>query len=281
MDASIRSRSIILSVLIHGLLLLILFLVAMSIPIPPFPETGGGGGVLVSIGNEADAFGDVQPTSPNITENPAVNKVKPAPQPEENIATQETEESPIAHEKKDPKKEVKPVKTVVNTVKETNVPPTPVRTADRKALYQGPSNASASQGTTHGTGDQGDPKGDPNSKYTGTNGPGNGPGSGPGTGPGSGGGKGGGVSFSLAGRQMLRTPSISDRSQETGKVVVDITVNKDGNVVAANAGGRGSTTTSAYLYKLAQEAAMKAKFSPSPNAADIQKGTITFVFLVQ
>ena len=83
----------------------------------------------------------------------------------------------------------------------------------------------------------------------------------------------------LSGRRMVRTPQINDRSQETGKVVVDITVDKDGNVVAAIPGGRGSTTTSAYLMQLAKDAAMKAKFNPSPEGADIQKGTISFVFL--
>jgi TonB family protein len=80
---------------------------------------------------------------------------------------------------------------------------------------------------------------------------------------------------------MLKNPQINDRSQETGKVVVDITVDKDGNVASAIPGGRGSTTTSAYLFKLAKEAAFKAKFNASPEDADIQKGTITFVFVVQ
>jgi len=89
------------------------------------------------------------------------------------------------------------------------------------------------------------------------------------------------VSFTLSGRKLIRTPQITDHSQETGKVVVDITVDKDGNVETAIPGGRGSTTTSSYLYRLAKEAALKAKFNPSPEGADIQKGTISFVFLVQ
>ena len=80
---------------------------------------------------------------------------------------------------------------------------------------------------------------------------------------------------------MMREPKVSDQSQETGKVVVDITVDKDGNVIAAIPGGRGSTTTSSRLFALAKEASMKAKFSTSTDAADIQKGTITYVFVVQ
>ena len=49
-EAGIRSRSILISVLVHGLLFLILLFTVMSTPIPPFPETGGGGGVIVNIG---------------------------------------------------------------------------------------------------------------------------------------------------------------------------------------------------------------------------------------
>ena len=281
MDASIRSRSAILTVAIHAVLFLILLFTLMTTTIPPFPEAGGGGGVLVNIGVLDEASGDVQPMSENITKEPVVEKVKPAISQEEKIATQDIEEAPIAKENKTEKKIVKPVKTDVKTTKVEKKPVEPVKIVDQRAIYQGKTTASKSQGTGKGAGDQGDPAGDPNSKYTGKNGsggsgPGNGPGQGPGSGPGN-----NGVSFSLAGRHMVRTPQISDRSQETGKVVVDITVDKDGNVSSAIPGGRGSTTTSPLLYKLAKDAAMKAKFNASPEEADIQKGTITFVFLVQ
>ncbi|MBK9524986.1 MAG: energy transducer TonB [Bacteroidetes bacterium] len=282
MDATIRSRSIIISVAIHAALFLILLFVMVTTQIPPFPETGGGGGVIVNIGYIDEASGDVQPMSDNITENPALTKVKPASQPDENIATQDIEESGITKEIKDPKKtDIKRVNTTVTAPRDDRKVVEPVKTVDQRSIYKGKSNNSSSQGTGKGTGDQGDPTGDPNSKYYGKNGSGNGgPGVGPGEGPGQGPGK-GGISFSLAGRKMIRTPQINDRSQETGKVVVDITVDKNGEVTAAIPGGRGSTTTSSYLYRLAREAAMKAKFNAGPEDADIQKGTITFVFLVQ
>ena len=50
--------------------------------------------MIVNIGYIDEASGDVQPMSDNITENPALTKVKPASQPDENIATQDIEESP-------------------------------------------------------------------------------------------------------------------------------------------------------------------------------------------
>lgn len=277
MNANIRSRSAILSVAVHAGLFLILLFTMLKTEVPPFPETGGSGGVIVNIGMVDEASGDIQPMADVVSKEPVVEKVQPNTAPEENIATQDLEEVNIPPAKKvDTKKDVKPTKTEVKT---TTKPAEPVKTVNTSALYQGKTTASKSQGTGSGTGDQGDKNGDPNSKYTGKNGNGTGDGGGEGTGQGNGTGK--GISFSLSGRKLIRTPQITDHSQETGKVVVDITVDKDGTVETAIPGGRGSTTTSAYLFRLAKEAAMKAKFNPSPEGADIQKGTISFVFLVQ
>ncbi|MBK7431842.1 MAG: hypothetical protein IPI62_13185 [Bacteroidetes bacterium] len=277
MNANIRSRSAILSVAVHAGLFLILLFTMLKTEVPPFPETGGSGGVIVNIGMVDEASGEIQPMADVVSKEPVVEKVQPNTAPEENIATQDLEEVNIPPAKKvDTKKDVKPTKT---EVKNTTKPAEPVKTVNTSALYQGKTTASKSQGTGTGTGDQGDKNGDPNSKYTGKNGNGTGDGGGEGTGQGNGTGK--GISFSLSGRKLIRTPQITDHSQETGKVVVDITVDKDGTVETAIPGGRGSTTTSAYLFRLAKEAAMKAKFNPSPEGADIQKGTISFVFLVQ
>ena len=277
MDAPTRSRAAILSVAVHAGLFLILLFTMLKTQVPPFPEAGGSGGVIVNIGNVDEASGEIQPMADVVSKDPVVEKVKPATSPEENFATQDNEEVNIPPVKKvDVKKDVKPTKT---EVKNTTKPAEPVKTVNQSAIYQGKNTSSKSQGTGTGTGDQGDKNGDPFSKYTGKNGNGTGDGGGEGTGQGNGTGK--GISFSLSGRKLIRTPQISDHSQETGKVVVDITVDKDGNVETAIPGGRGSTTTSAYLFRLAKEAAMKAKFNPSPEGADIQKGTISFVFLVQ
>jgi hypothetical protein len=249
-------------------------------PIPPFAEAGGGGGVIVNIGYVESASGDVQPMSQQTSPEPVITKVKTAPQQEEQIATQEFEESPVTKVKKDESKTK--VKTETKPVQEVKKVTEPVKTVNNAALYKGKTTGSTSQGTAStGTGDQGDKNGDPLSKYYGKNGSG-GPGTGTGTGegPGTGPGK-GGISFDLGGRKMIHSPVVDDRSQETGKVVVSITVDKTGTVIAAIPGYRGSTTTSAYLFSKAKDAAMKARFNPSSDAADIQKGTITFVFVVQ
>ncbi len=90
-----------------------------------------------------------------------------------------------------------------------------------------------------------------------------------------------GISYSLAGRNItgaLKKPDYP--GQESGKVVVQITVNKEGRVVAAVPGVRGTTTTNTKLHQAAKNAAMTARFNKvtDPNAPITQKGTITYDF---
>jgi outer membrane biosynthesis protein TonB len=272
MDASIRSRSAIITVAIHAALFLILFFTLMKTSIPPFPESDGGGGRYISIGTLADASGDVQPMSEENKTQP-VPVVKQQQAPEEKVVTQETEEAKVAYEEKKvkPKENVKPV--VSKPVE---------RKPDEKMLYHGTNAPSTSQGNTKGKGDQGQENGGPTgyvgSPGTGTEGSGGGSGNTYGPGHGSGP---PGIDFHLTGRNMIKAPSINDQSQETGKVVVEITVNKNGDVTFANPGVRGTTASSPHLFKLAKEAAMQAKFSAMENGAEIQTGTITIVFVVQ
>ncbi len=63
---------------------------------------------------------------------------------------------------------------------------------------------------------------------------------------------------------------------ETGQVVVSITVDAYGNVIDATPGAAGTTVQSANLWAASKKAALKAKFSNGTSA--VQKGTITYVF---
>lgn len=261
----------------HLLLLLALFFIAITTPIPPFPEEAGGTGALVDIGYVDAGTGNVQPLSELVTEQPVVVQNNTSVQ-EENYLTQDVEEANVSEKEKknvDDKK-VRPSNDVKVKTQKVEEP----RKANPNALYPGKRNNSTSQGNaTTGTGDQGDKNGDL-SKYFGKGGSG-GQGEGTGTGPGTGPGNGPGVSFDLKNRRMLKLPKVDDNSQETGKVTVAITVDKNGTVIAATPGVRPSTTTSAYLYGKAKEAALRTKFDVKADAPDIQKGTMTFVFVVQ
>ncbi|MFI5218713.1 MAG: hypothetical protein ACHQNT_04420 [Bacteroidia bacterium] len=282
MDAQlkdIRKKSAGLALLVHGILFLILLFTFLHSKIPPF---GGGGGGLSSFGLVEFVTGDEQPMSNNQTLEPV--PVEPSQQQkveEEEIVTQDLEDAPPVVIKKENKKPIKKksVTVAVPNVK-TKEQIKQAQKVDPISLYKGKSNNSSQGNSQSGTGDQGNPNGDPNASYTGNNGTGTGPGSGGGDGDGTGPGKGPGISFSLGGRKSVSLSRPNDNSQETGKVVVDITVDKYGNVTYANPGGRGSTTTSANLYRKAKEAAYKAKFSANPEVEE-QRGTITFVFIVQ
>lgn len=85
------------------------------------------------------------------------------------------------------------------------------------------------------------------------------------------------LSWSLAGRSLkgsLARPVYS--AQEEGKVVVDIKVDKNGNVINTSI-GRGTNITDASVLKAVQEAAKKTKFSPRTDGKDgDQFGQITY-----
>jgi len=87
-----------------------------------------------------------------------------------------------------------------------------------------------------------------------------------------------GVSYVMAGRKITREPKVDNLTMEKGVVVVEITINKYGNVIKAVPGIEGSTTISKYLLTKAQQAAQSVMFDTSPIMPLEQKGTITFTF---
>lgn len=86
------------------------------------------------------------------------------------------------------------------------------------------------------------------------------------------------VKYKVADRNIVRTPQVSNLTQEKGTVTVDITIDKYGQVRKAVPGGRGSTTTSKYLLTKAKQAAESALFDNVPNAPLEQKGYMIFTF---
>jgi periplasmic protein TonB len=267
-----KLKALILTLTFHGVVLFIFLLFVFKNPDPPmFADSAG---VEVNLGFSDEGMGDIQPlepTTPSSTQK--VSQTVPKSTPKEQILTQETEDVPVTEKKLEEKpKEIKePIK---EPVKEEIKQPV----VNQKALYTGKkntSNATGSEGETGKPGDQGIKEGSVYSKVHGNvNGSGNSGSEGRGSAE-------GGISYSLSGRKMLKQPEVVDRSQETGKVVVSITVDKNGNVIKATPGARGSTTTSANLYSKAQQAAMKAKFDANTSAAEEQYGSITFIFIVQ
>ena len=258
-----------LSLLLHIGLLFLLMFTFLRTPIPPM---GSGEGILVNIGYTDMGSGEVQPMSENITKTlPSVVASKTLSQQEENkVLTQNMEDAPeinTAENKKKIKTNIHRKKNKTETTVKEEKKEVQQQIVNPNALYHGRTNNSTSQGTNpNGTGDQGSPNGDANSKGIGDNG--------------NSSGNSKGFSFSLSGRKLLKKPDIDDKSQETGKVVVTITVDRYGSVTKATPGARGSTTTSSILYQKAKEAALKMKFDANSEAPEEQRGTLTFIFIL-
>ncbi len=280
-----QTKSLSLAVGIHILIALLMMYIFITTPNPPWEEGlagGGGGGSFVEFGTVD--FAEVTPA-------PAVQqeqKQAVTKENEEELMTSEAEVTVDVNktEKRPVKNPVKPVETKKPVIKKTTAAPVVAlpkveeRKVNQAALYKPGSkgNPGAETGTKEGNGTGGDGTGN-----GGGNGSGTGPGSGGGSGTGHGGGNGDGVGiyYDLTGRNWLAKPSISDNSQEQGKVVIDIVVDKYGKVLSANGPGRGSTTTSSNLVRKAKEAALKAKFSASDKGVEEQKGSITFNFILR
>ncbi len=84
------------------------------------------------------------------------------------------------------------------------------------------------------------------------------------------------VSYSLVNRNNYRLPPPIYTCIEGGKVVINITVNGLGNVIAADFNAKSSGTSNGCLIDNAITYALKAKFNSSSKAS--QKGTITYLF---
>jgi colicin import membrane protein len=122
--------------------------------------------------------------------------------------------------------------------------------------------SSTSEGVTGGEGNQGVETGTVGVR---TYGPGGGAGNGT-------------ISYKLGNRGWQSLPIPKYDYQDEGVVVVEISVDRQGNVTKAVAGVKGSTTLDEYLLKTARDAAMKAKFDKSNEAPLLQKGTIIYNF---
>ena len=273
-----------ITIALHALILLFLIWFMLTPPDPPYNESAGG--VTVNFGTDATGMGDVQqttltPIQANFTPPVASAASQPA-SAKEDVATQDLEEAPVMEKTKTDKPKPKAEKSSVTPNKTTNTstkpmnetPAPPEPKADPNALFHkgagGNPNNSKGDGNGSAAGDQGKPYGDPNSKsYLDGEGKGNGPGKGD---------LRGGVS--LKGRKSAALPAPKFCS-EKGNVIIDITVDRQGNVVDAKYHRDGSTITDNCSIENAKKAARLSKFNADAGADEYQYGSINYVFTVQ
>ena len=239
-------------------IMLILFTFLGLTYMDPPPENG----IAVNFGNSDTGSGDVQPIEP-----PKAAEEIPQSQPEasqEQILTQDADAPITATKTEKPKKDTKPTP-------ETKPVETPKKTVN--SALDRIKNAKKAEGegkTSHGddadgNGDKGNPNGSlyANSFY------------GRGTGDGTGTGK--GTGWGLAGRKLAGNSKKVQDCNESGKVVVKIWVNNQGNVIRAER-AQGTTNTNPCLVNPALETAKTFKWQADPNAPETQIGFVVVNF---
>lgn len=277
-----RTISALISAAVFALLLLFLFLFYIITPNPPFPLSGGGGGMEINFGTYNEGTGNVESNGIGDATS-VVEQTETTPVTEnskEEVYTSETgEDIKVEDNKPKTKNNIMVIKPVVEKPREKTAAELLAEKFNKNKGKNGGGDGNSGQ-----AGNEGDPNGNPKTNGTGGtgggtgggDGTGDGPGTGPGSGPGSGPGK-GKFGFDLKGRAIVNPPTLPKDTKEEGKVVVEITVDKNGNVTEANPNGRGTTTSSAVLKAKARQAALATKFNVTGQFEE-QTGTITIVF---
>lgn len=277
-----RYYATITTIMVHILLLILFIFFKIVTPLPPYnPEGGGGLGVELNFGDSEEGMGMTNPEELSAPQKPAPSSPQQAA---EILRSEDEEDAFVESEKKSAqKREVKELTRPQEYPKITTKEPTP---PVNERLY--PGKTGGSEGKTGKAGNQGKADGDPyapiysgkrGSGGDGGSGGGSGSGKGNGNGTGTGAGTGAGTSFDLGGRGSVSLPKPAYTSEKSGSVVVSITVDRDGNVLSAKAGARGTTVQDSELFRQAESAAKRAKFRKDEDAPEKQFGTITYRFV--
>ncbi|HUH26489.1 MAG TPA: hypothetical protein VLY87_07665 [Flavobacterium sp.] len=262
-------KSLLITTAIFVVMLLVIFLYKFQV-VETTSNMLMGGEMAIRFGNSEVGNGPLVPA-----DLPAPSKTKPQPEQaeatEKKIVTQNVKESVIVKSS-----EVK-TKTDNNhntTKKSTQTTTTPVNkvhnsTNDLLNTFSNSKGTSTTSGGTGGTsGQQGRLDGDPYSisRFGGS---------------GSGNGVGNGAGWGLNGRTLVsHTVQKPDCTNESGTVVVEITVNKSGSVSNAKLNLSGTTNTAKCLVDAAISTAKTFKWRADNNAPDRQIGFVVINFKV-
>ncbi|MCJ7447825.1 MAG: hypothetical protein MUO72_09035 [Bacteroidales bacterium] len=255
-----RRKGIVGTTAIHLVVLGLLIVVGFSVPPPPELEEG----ILINFGTDETGLGLIEPSPPAVQE-----ETSPPPSSD---ATIKAEEDPLLTQNDEEAPEVKKVDPEAEKKRLEKIEADQQRQADIMNRTKNALTASKNAGTTStgegvagGQGNQGAPTGSVDSKNRGE-----------GSGLGD-----KGISYDLAGRGFQKLPLPRYDYQGEGKVVVEVSVDRSGKVIQAVPGIKGSNTLDEYLLRVAKEAALEAQFEVKPDAPSIQKGTITYNFILK
>ena len=235
------------TIVVHALIVLVLFLMAFRTPLP----LPGEEGVEVDLGMMNQGMGNIQPEKPAIPQ--AAQPQQEQSQNDEDLVSQNDEEAPAIEKPHNPKPtQEKPAEQ-------------PKPTTNPRAMYQGSNNpqAGGSEGITGQPGDQGNPNGLAGVRQYDGNG-----------------GRGNGTGYDLGGRGAKSLHRPDDDFSEEGKIVVDIWVDRTGQVVRAEVATKGTDIINSAMRQKAVQAAKRSSFAADPDAPEEQHGTITYTFVI-
>ena len=268
-EQKINIRASVWTIAVHIALLLLFLFIRYGTPVVETPVEMG---MEVNLGTSDNGSGTDQPMA---TEAPApeatavtMSSASKQNNTSDEILKTEEADAPVINTK--PEKKIVATTTDNNkkASKETSYQKSPVIAAQKPRYVfngntgKGGNNATAnmrgtSEGNTRGNGDRGVPGGTPGaSNYTGVPGWGN------------------GISHTLSDRSIVAFPPPDADFKESGKVIIRITVNRDGAIVNKQV----KSATNAEIRAIALRKADKIKFNKSDNAPEEQFGDITFVF---
>jgi len=282
-----RGKGIAGTIIVHLIVLVLLIVFGFSVPPKPEPEEG----ILVNFGTTETGSGLIEPSPPAVQEetSPPVPSQTAADSPENPLLTQNNEEAPEV-KKVDPEAEKKRLEQIeAEKIRKAEIEAERIikekeeierkrkeaerqrqaditnRTRNALANSKNAGSQSVSEGITGGQGNQGVQNEAVDSQNRGD---------------GSGLGE-KGISYNLQGRGYQKLPLPKYDYQGEGKVVVEVSVNPSGKVIQAVPGFKGSNTLDEYLLRVAKEAALEAQFESKSDAPPIQKGTITYNFILK
>ena len=293
LDTRHKKKSFTLTTALLSALLLLLFYIGLTYLDPPIEN-----GISVNFGTMEFGMGDKQPLEKikseplNIPEPPNVQEeveeaeavpeevkeeVVEKEQPAEKILTQESEESIKIKQQQEAKRKAedaaKKAKAEADRIarekREAEVQKRKEQEAKKAeldklmgGLNKSDGSASGSEGDDNKPGDKGQPDGDPYAtSYYGS--------------PGSGSGTGG---YGLNGRALVSKGKVQQECNQEGRVVVKIVVDRNGKVISATPGVKGTTNNDPCLLDPARKTAFMHKWNLDSNAPSQQVGFVVVNF---
>ena len=255
-----EKKSFAITSIIFVILFILFFYLGLTSLDPP-PENG----IAINFGTTELGSGTIQPTEA-IQSAPKAAAAKQAISSADEILSQDTEEAVVIKTNKKNQPTKQNAKEEVKSKPKEKPSPSKSTSDALSSLINGPKSdgkAQGGQGNDDSAGDKGSPTGNPyaNSYY------------------GSGSGSGSGSGWGLNGRTISSRGKEVQKCNEFGTVVVQITVNRNGNVIAAKY-SKGTTNTNPCLVEPALATARKYKWQPDANAPETQIGFITVNFKI-